>query len=197
MAYNNTLQSAALQIMASKQVAASAIQGKFSAEGLAAMAQGVDPRIALAQKLAQDDTSSREELVNMFDVLAKSNHDSNEQEDSSYEKPLLYIELMGPDYVDDVTSGRFLDMFNFLPSFSAFSKNTDEINVKAAEIIPLPLPVQEESRNEGSEVPQQTLFSASMRIFEDRTIIPFEPAKKQSGRKKTLKMAAGQLSFFE
>ena len=104
---------------------------------------------------------------------------------------------MGPDYVDDVTSGRFLDMFNFLPSFSAFSKNTDEINVKAAEIIPLPLPVQEESRNEGSEVPQQTLFSASMRIFEDRTIIPFEPAKKQSGRKKTLKMAAGQLSFFE
>ena len=152
MAYNNTLQSAALQIMASKQVAASAIQGKFSAEGLAAMAQGVDPRIALAQKLAQDDTSSREELVNMFDVLAKSNHDSNEQEDSSYEKPLLYIELMGPDYVDDVTSGRFLDMFNFMPSFSAFSKNTDEINVKAAEIIPKVIKVVETSNHDSRQI---------------------------------------------
>lgn len=99
MAYDGTLQAAALQIMASKQVAAAAIQGKFSAEGLASMAQGVDPRVMLAKKLADGDNSSREELSGMFDVLAKNNQ--REEVEEVYEKQPLYFEIMGEDYTDE------------------------------------------------------------------------------------------------
>lgn len=100
MAYENTLQAAALQIMAAKQVAAAAIQGKFSAEGLASMAQGVDSRVMLAQKLASGDNSSREELASMFDVLARNNAEDEDSEGDSYIPQRLFFEIMGEDYVE-------------------------------------------------------------------------------------------------
>lgn len=100
MAYENTLQAAALQIMAAKQVAAAAIQGKFSAEGLASMAQGVDSRLVLVQKLASGDNSSREELASMFDVLARNNAIDVDGEEESYIPQKLYFEIMGEDYVE-------------------------------------------------------------------------------------------------
>ena len=49
----NTIQIDALEMVANKQVATSAIQGHFSSEGLCAMAQGVDPRIKLAQAASE------------------------------------------------------------------------------------------------------------------------------------------------
>ena len=96
MATSGTGQQAALQIMAEKQVAASAIQGKFSADGLASMAQGVDPRLKLAQMLSnEDDGMDRESLCNMFDVMNQSNsEDSNESRYSDYTPPQTFYELM-------------------------------------------------------------------------------------------------------
>lgn len=101
MAYEGTLQATALQIMASKQVAAAAIQGSFSAEGLASMAQGVDPRVMLAKKLADGDNSSKEELAGMFDVIARVNNSASE-EDENVEKQPLFFEIMGVDYHEEV-----------------------------------------------------------------------------------------------
>ena len=69
LAYDRTLQSSALEIMAKKQVATAAIQGCFSTEGLSAMAQGVDARAQLAASLSKGDMTSRDTLENMFDVL--------------------------------------------------------------------------------------------------------------------------------
>lgn len=95
LAYENTLQAAAVQIMAEKQVAASAIQGKFSAEGLTAMARGVDPRIKLAQMLSDSDNSDRQTLSNMFDALNQS-ADTDEDKYGDDTSPVLtYYEVMG------------------------------------------------------------------------------------------------------
>lgn len=95
LGYAETLQAAALQIMAEKQVAASAVQGKFSVEGLSALAKGVDPRLKLAQMLAAGDNSSRESLENMFDVLNNTNDGDEDDAYEGYEPPLTYYEVMG------------------------------------------------------------------------------------------------------
>ena len=71
LAYENTLETAALEIMAKKQIATAAIQGKFSTEGLSTMAKGVDTRTQLAAALSKKDMSSRASLENMFDALNK------------------------------------------------------------------------------------------------------------------------------
>lgn len=91
----DTLQTAAVKIMAEKQVAASAIQGKFSAEGLASMASGVDPKLKLAQALSsKDDGTSRESLENMFDVMNHADGSEDERY-KNYVPPMTYYELMG------------------------------------------------------------------------------------------------------
>ena len=87
-----TLQMAALSIMAEKQVAASAIQGKFSADGLAAMANGIDPRLKLAQMLSENDMSDRKSLENMFDAL--NTQGDGDERYGAYEPPMTYYELM-------------------------------------------------------------------------------------------------------
>jgi len=94
LAYEDTLQAAALEIMAEKQVATSALQGKFSVEGLSALAKGVDPRVKLAQMLAAGDNSSRESLENMFDVL-NTQQDNDDDVYGDYEAPMTYYELIG------------------------------------------------------------------------------------------------------
>lgn len=92
----DTLQMAAVQVMAEKQVAASAIQGKFSADGLAAMANGVDPRVKLAQMLASNDNGEgRESLENMFDVMNSSNAASDDEDKYGlYTPPKTWWEVM-------------------------------------------------------------------------------------------------------
>ena len=93
---DRTLQMAAVQVMAEKQVAASAIQGKFSADGLAAMANGVDPRIKLAQMLAENDNGDgRESIENMFDVMNASNAASDDESRyGDYVPPKTFWEVM-------------------------------------------------------------------------------------------------------
>lgn len=96
IAYEDTLQMAALEIMANKQVATAAIQGKFSADGLSSMAKGVDARAQLAAAMSANDFSSRESLENMFDVLNATR--ANEEEDlayAGYEPPKTFYELVG------------------------------------------------------------------------------------------------------
>lgn len=105
LAYERTAQMAALKLMAEKQVAASAIQGKFSVDGLAAMAKGTDPRIVLAQKLADNDYESGEGLSKMFDALhnrAQKDTDGLDNVDLG----ITFRELMGADYVPSKVCGE-------------------------------------------------------------------------------------------
>lgn len=187
MAYEDTLQTAALQIMASKQVAASAIQGRFSAEGLASMAQGVDPRVMLAKKLSDGDNSSREELNSMFDVLARSNLDE-EEDYTGYKPPLLYFELMGEHYQDEVSTGEVLPtIFSVLQEFPSIQDPS--IQEKPAVVVPF-----KPKQCAKVCVGQFHLLTGEEKVIEDTTVVPFDSSIIRSKRK--VKMAVGQLSLF-
>ena len=113
MAWSGTPQAAMIQLIAKKQVATSAIQGKFSTEGLAAMAAGVDTRVQLAAAMSGKDTKTKNDLQAMFDVL-------NETEESGEldgtERMLLLHELLG----DDAPSQRTLEEMEQHDSFDLF-----------------------------------------------------------------------------
>ena len=104
MASNGTVQPAVIKLVAAKQVATSAIQGKFSAEGLAALAEGVDARLVLAKALADKDVAHQDELQNMFDVLADTTDDSN----SEYVPMATYYEVVGEDEPKDILPEIFI-----------------------------------------------------------------------------------------
>lgn len=116
MAYEGTMQEAVIQIIAEKQAATSAIQGKFSTEGLAAIAQGVDVKVRLAQAMADMDNISGSGIQEMFDVLHSEN-ETNDDIYSDYRPMLTFKELVGdiadlakPDMGND---DSVYDMFNF------------------------------------------------------------------------------------
>ena len=102
MAWKGTAQAAMIKLIAEKQVATSAIQGKFSTEGLAAMAAGVDTRLKLASAMSGRDTKTENDLQGMFDVL-NSTEDSSELD--GVDRMLLLHELLG----DDVASPRTVE----------------------------------------------------------------------------------------
>ena len=76
--------------MGEKKAATSAIQGKFSADGLAAMAQGVDTQVRIAQIMSEMDEESGNRLQEMFDVLGNVTDD----EYAKCERMKLFNELV-------------------------------------------------------------------------------------------------------
>lgn len=115
LASEGTVQPAVIKLIAEKQVATAAIQGHFSAEGLAAMAQGVDARLKLIQAIASNDTESQNELQGMFDVIAAADDDSN-RDYSDYKPMLTFKELMGEAFESemDSTDDTVADIFDLL-----------------------------------------------------------------------------------
>ncbi|MCI9439536.1 MAG: hypothetical protein HFH85_20760 [Lachnospiraceae bacterium] len=101
---DRTVQLDALEMVASKQVATSAIQGHFSSEGLCAMAQGVDPRIKLAQAVSEKSPEQVMGVKSMFDVLNQWHAGNGEK--AEYKKMLTFRELTGEEYIPDENSGR-------------------------------------------------------------------------------------------
>lgn len=91
---SGTIQPDAVELVASKQVATSAIQGQFSSEGLCAMARGVDPRIKLAQAVSEKSETQERGLKGMFDVLNKTNNAGKDTQ-QTYEPMLTFYELTG------------------------------------------------------------------------------------------------------
>lgn len=115
-----TIQIDALEMVASKQVATSAIQGHFSSEGLCAMAQGVDPKIKLAQAVTEKSPEQIKGLKSMFDVLNQWHSGNGEKKDII--KMKTFKELTGIKIEEKVSrSGGFLtdtgesvDLFSLL-----------------------------------------------------------------------------------
>ncbi len=195
LAYANTLQHAAVQIMAEKQVAASAIQGKFSADGLAAMAKGVDPRLKLAQMLADGDNGmDRESLENMFDVMNSASNDTDDDRFSSYVPPKTFYEIMGGakavfDQPSEPLTASVLDFT--LPALPV---------VEDKESVPEETEAQEKRAEESQASQGFDLFAfcgfspfvqACAPVKQEEASAP----KKAAARKK--KEIAGQLSLFD
>lgn len=102
-ASDKTLQVETLRLMGLKQQAVAAIQGKFSSGGLAAMAQGVDARVLLAQKLQDGTAGSSEGIEEMFDDI---NHRAALKSDIYTNcKPMFIVsEILGEEILTDVES---------------------------------------------------------------------------------------------
>ena len=98
-----------IELIAEKQVATAAIQGKFSVEGISAMAEGVDARVALASSLADQDVKSGSALQKMFDVL----HSSDKQAES-YVTMQVYEELLGKEEVERRKKAKEDELFENL-----------------------------------------------------------------------------------
>ena len=113
-----TIQIDALEMVASKQVATSAIQGHFSSEGLCAMAQGVDPKIRLAQAVTEKTPEQMKGLKSMFDVLNQWHSTAGERQEHRQMK--TFEELTGIDITTKVSrsggllsdTGESIDLFD-------------------------------------------------------------------------------------
>lgn len=81
--YRGTIQEKALNLIARKIDAALAMQGKFSEEGLRAMADSGDGMNALAKQLMQDDVL--EELDTVHDIFARKNQSFEEMQSVEFQ----------------------------------------------------------------------------------------------------------------
>lgn len=127
LAYRGTVQQTILSTMAEKQVATSAIQGgKFSAEGLSAMANGVDSKLRLLQMLngegSVDDGS---------DIAAKFNNLSNKKQaavEYDTSKAVDFYELVGMTETTeanaDTNTATAANLFEELFKFNTATNNS-------------------------------------------------------------------------
>lgn len=132
LAVQGTVQQAVIQIIAEKTSATAAISGHFTTEGLSAMANGVDTKVKLAQAMANLDTTSGNELQNMFDVINQGSKDDSEY--SAYKPMLLYSELIGvanikiDKTVSELNENEFNTMFNVFDFLDTFNNPILELN---------------------------------------------------------------------
>jgi hypothetical protein len=92
--YGETIQEKALQHIARKIDAAMAMQGKFSEEGLRAMADSADGMNALAKQLMKDDVL--DDLETVHDMFARKNQSFEEMQSVEFQDYDGYV--MNPEY---------------------------------------------------------------------------------------------------
>lgn len=131
MCFSRTAQQAAVSLIAEKQVSTSAIQGKFSTEGLAAMANGVDSRLKLAQSLSELDTFTGNGLQEMFDVLA-TDDDSDDTQYDKYKPMVLFRELVGESIAIEKTIGEAV--IDTVDLWSMFDINSINRSITSSEM---------------------------------------------------------------
>ena len=135
----NTLQPDVVEMIANKEAATNAIQGQFSSEGLTAMARGLDPRVALAQSVAEQSEAKKRGLQQMMDVINIRNNQGKEAEE--YRDAPIFSELTGLQKAvraDDLTANlESMDGVSFL-EFLGFAENTGDETEVEEKIVELP-----------------------------------------------------------
>lgn len=179
MAWSGTAQEAAISLIAEKQAATAAIQGHFSAEGLAAMAQGVDARLKLAAALSDMDAINGNGLQDMFDVLGAENGDDDAM--YQYKPMLLYKELMGEEAIVAETFEQAkkigqMDLFAMIGQV-----NGAQMFVSKGDRIP---------EKEAPEIPVLEVIQSSVAV---PVVLTMYRANGKSAKKKTV---SGQLALF-
>lgn len=181
LAWEGTAQEAVISLIAEKQAATAAIQGHFSAEGLAAMAQGVDTRVKLAAALADMDSITGEGLQDMFDVLAAENGEDESM--YQYKPMLLYRELMGEAAAPAETFEEIkTDQMDLFALIAKMEREQQPAGEAAAEVPVIDVP-------ETMVKPVLTVVQASIPASE--TLVRY-----QSGSRKLKKQVSGQLALF-
>ena len=125
---DNTIQPDVIELVASKEVATSSIQGQFTSEGLATMARGIDPRITLAQSVAERSEEKKRGLQQMIDVINLRNNQGKGNQ--KYHEAFIFSELTGLEKAirQDDLSARLeaMDGNSFL-NFLGFSERDADI----------------------------------------------------------------------
>lgn len=135
---DDTLQPDVVEMIANKEATTSAIQGQFSSEGLSAMARGIDPRVALAQSVAEQSESKKRGLQQMMDVINIRNNKGKEA--AEYQEAMVFTELTGLQKAvraDDITEKlESMDEMSFLEflGFAENAVNEAEIEDKIVEL---------------------------------------------------------------
>lgn len=116
LAYAYTVQQAILQVLGEKKAATAAISGKFSADGLSAMAKGVDVQVRIAQIMSEMDTTSGNRLQEMFDVRSAA-----EEEDiyKNIQPMKLFAELVAKER-QLIETNSFAETENLFAVFQQF-----------------------------------------------------------------------------
>lgn len=196
LACEGTLQTAALEIMAEKQVATAAIQGKFSAEGLSSMAKGVDPRVKLAQALSSNDMSSSDKLLDMFDALNKTNNES-EDDGVEYVPPKTFYEVMGISEQDTMQDGISVDeqLSFFTMAQTVVTSTVDEETPKVAVKTKNTSTVK---KTKSTRTDSMSLMDMFADVFsEENTIVFNEEMVCITHKKKAARPMDGQCSFMD
>lgn len=182
LAYDNTMQSVALDIMSQKMAAVSSVQGKFSASGLVAMARGVDARVLMAQALASGDMSARADISSLADVKASADDTGA----ASFIPPRTFYEITGGDDMLLVTQAP--KAVDFEVTFDFPSVETDGAATEEASLLDLDL------------FGTDDLFGVFDDMFSDFGVADIvEPVSETPKKKakKAPKMAVGQTSLFD
>ena len=164
MAYKNTVQQAILQVLGEKKTATAAIQGKFSAGGLAAMAAGVDTQVRIAQIMSEMDEESGNRLQEMFDVIGSAADDDY----AKFERMQLFDEIMknvdakNPEELEKIQK-TFLGMGMLL----GFGSSADSGKEKAEDLLS----------------PMFNLFSMHQSLFTASGLSAREPVMQKKKRK--------------
>ena len=201
LAYAGTVQEAAIKLVAEKMSATSAIQGKFSSEGLSAMASGVDARIKLAKALSDMDSETGADLQGMFDVMNGTVEDEDAYAD--YEPMKLLHEIIDSAVIERTVeemqeeSNLFeflaLAQKEFIPVVNGKEKTnvdndfTSGISVALLSLMSSSLGTTKTSFSESNQEENvtATVYVAPMVA---------EAKKKKAKKEKTI---SGQVSFFE
>lgn len=152
-----TIQLDAVELVATKEVATSSIQGQFSSEGLSAMARGVDPRVVLAQSVAEKSEQKERGLRKMMDVLNQRNNQDKGK--VVWVKVKTFSEITGyqeiPQLEDPlsefewITGGDILDLLNLGEQEN--EREEEVIDIDTFEIIE----ESTEDMNQMTEIPEE------------------------------------------
>jgi len=181
MAYKHTLQEAVINIMAEKKVATGAIQGQFSAEGLAAMAQGVDTRVQLAKALRDSDNRSNSKIEEMFAKINSINNISEISEEDKMFLEMLEKKAKGEGVevetlIDsgNITESDIVSLFNHMRNFTTAIKDSSD-------------------KADDSKPKEESSIDQKIDLFNSFKIIKKEDIK--AAKKYNKKVFTGQMSF--
>lgn len=198
LAYAGTVQEAAIKLVAEKMSATSAIQGKFSAEGLSAIASGVDARIKLAQALSNMDSEAGADLQGMFDAM---NAVENEDAYSDYQPMKLLYEIIDSDSMEcTVEEMQSTDFFNILTLAQCMEETMNSENVEDNVFISGVISTELLSLMSGAISGFEVNCSSEPTVEETVTASVYvTPAVAGTKKKRSKKDNAisGQVSFFE
>jgi len=195
LCYAGTNQAKIIRLMAEKQVATSSIQGKFSMEGLTAMAQSVDPRLILMQNLMDAAAQKEDDADKASKIFANLNEKTGIDE-SIYgpSETRLFKEVYGTNPAAEAE--------NVIDGFASILNATEDTAPIGEPFIEVPVPVTAPVADENVETtddkdPFLTEFFDGFGVIPADEMKSISDAAEAMRKRNKKKIASDQLSIFD